>query len=194
MTVKDLERLYDYGYWANRKLLAALAGMTPEQFTKSVGGSYGSVRNTLVHVLSAEWGWLDRCGGYSRGPALKGEDYPDLESLVEAWTKVEASLRSFLTTLTDEDIERIVEFKNPRGETRSMTLGELMQHGANHAVHHRGQVALLVRELGFAPGNFDLLLYDAERSSRCVVVPGTQPSYEIALAAGSDRNAPAFIQ
>ena len=63
MTVKDLERLYDYGYWANKKLLAVVAQLTPEQFTQTVAGSYGSVRNTLVHILSAEWGWLDRCGG-----------------------------------------------------------------------------------------------------------------------------------
>jgi uncharacterized damage-inducible protein DinB len=36
-----------------------------------------------------------------------------------------------------------------------------MQHGANHGVHHRGQVALLLRALGFVPGNFDLLIYDS---------------------------------
>lgn len=46
MTVKDLERLYDYGYWANKKLLTAVAQLAPEQFTKTVAGSYGSVRNT----------------------------------------------------------------------------------------------------------------------------------------------------
>ena len=79
MTVDDLQRLYDYGYWANRKLLAVACELTPEEFTRTVAGSYGSVRNTLVHVLSAEWGWLDRCGGHGRGPALQADDYTNVE-------------------------------------------------------------------------------------------------------------------
>jgi uncharacterized damage-inducible protein DinB len=163
MTVKDLERLYDYGYWANKKLLAVVAQLTPEQFTQTVAGSYGSVRSTLVHTLSAEWGWLDRCGGHARGPALRADDFPTLQSLVDTWAKVEGWVRAFLRELSDEELQRHVEYKNPRGETRSMALGELMQHGANHGVHHRGQVALLLRALGQVPGNFDLLFYDAER-------------------------------
>jgi uncharacterized damage-inducible protein DinB len=40
-----------------------------------------------------------------------------------------------------------------------------MQHAAVHAVHHRGQVALLLRTLGYVPGNFDWLLYVGERRS-----------------------------
>ena len=63
MTVRDLERMYDYSYWANRKLFQVLSRLTAEEFTRNVAGSYGSIRNTLVHVMSAEWGWIDRCGG-----------------------------------------------------------------------------------------------------------------------------------
>lgn len=162
MTVKDLERLYDYGYWANRKLFQVASQLTPEQFTQVVAGSYGSVRNTLVHVLSAEWGWLDRCGGPERGPALKPDDYPTVESLVKTWSTVEGYVREFLSNLKDEDLTRTVEFTNPRSEKRSGVLGALLQHGAIHGAHHRGQVALLLRLLGHPPGNFDVLFYDAD--------------------------------
>jgi uncharacterized damage-inducible protein DinB len=163
MTVKDLEVLYDYGYWANRKLITALRQLTPEQFTRSVGGSYGSIRNTLVHTLSAEWGWLARCGGPARGPRLNASDYPTLESIIETWTIVEGRMREFLSALKDEDLARPAEYINDDGEKLSLPIGELMQHAANHGVHHRGQVALMLRMLGYSPGNFDILFYYADQ-------------------------------
>ena len=158
-SAKDLRALYDYGYWANGKLLDAVHTLTPEEFTQSVVGSYGSVRNTLVHVLSAEWGWLDRCGGSKRGPALVATDYPTVASLMDRWRQVEAQVRAFLANLKDEDLERTIEFSLGNGPKYAMRLGELMQHGAIHGIHHRGQVALLLRALGRTPSNFDILVY-----------------------------------
>jgi uncharacterized damage-inducible protein DinB len=42
-------------------------------------------------------------------------------------------------------------------------LGELLQHAANHGVHHRGQVSLLLRLRGYSPDNFDILFYFTEK-------------------------------
>ncbi len=164
MTVADLTRRFDYGYWANAKLFAAVLQLTPEQFTQNVAGSYGSVRNTLVHTLSAEWGWFDRCGGPSRGPALKADDFPTVDSVLNTWRTVEANGRAFLASLKDTDLARVIEFSLPQSGPRAMRVGEMLEHAANHGVHHRGQVALLLRVLGYTPGNFDLLFYDAEKS------------------------------
>lgn len=163
MTVDDLRRLYDYSYWANRKLFHVIEQMAPEQFTQAVAGGYGSIRNTLVHVMSAEWGWVDRCGGPKRGAALSADDYATVAALADAWAKVEAHARGFLGTLRDEDLDRLIEFTIPRGGARIMPVGELLQHAANHAAHHRGQIALLIRLLGYTPGNFDMLIYDADK-------------------------------
>src|SRR5262245_44404638 len=163
MTVKDLETLFDHGYWANRKLFEVASQLTPEQFTQPLAGGDGSVRNTMVHMLNAEWGWLDRCGGRARGAPLDPVDYPTVAALVETWIQVEASVREFLSTLRDEDLARHVEFAIGGMDKRSMPLGEVLQHAANHGGRHRGQVSLRLRLLGYAPDNFDLLLYYGEK-------------------------------
>jgi uncharacterized damage-inducible protein DinB len=163
MTVKDLERLFDYGYWANRKLFDAMSRLTPEQFTKPLADSHGSIRNTMVHVLSAEWGWLSRCGGPERSAPLNPDHYPTTASLVDVWNRVEGHMREFLSTLRDEDLDRNIEFAIGGTEKRSMPMGELLQHAANHGVHHRGQVSLLLRLLGHSPDNFDILFYYGEK-------------------------------
>src|SRR5882672_9348389 len=120
MTVTDLEAQYDYACWANRKLFEVIAQLTPEQFTQPVAGSYGSVRNTMVHVLSAEAGWLDRCGGPKRGPRLNPDDFPTVESVIQAWNKVEAQVLEFLAKLKDEDLARNAEYPTDRSEKVSM--------------------------------------------------------------------------
>ena len=163
MTVDDLEVLYDYGYWANKKLFDVIGQLTPEEFTRPVAGSYGSVRNTLVHTLSAEWGWLGHCGGQARSARLTPDDYPTLESIMDTWNEVEGYVRAFLATLKDEDLARTFEFSPGGAEKHVLPMGELLHHAANHAVHHRGQIALMLRALGYTPGNFDILFYYADR-------------------------------
>ena len=163
MRVKDLQELYEYGDWANKRLFQVIARLSPDEFTRSVAGSYGSIRNTVVHVMSAEWGWLDRCGGKARGPRLNPDDYPTVESVVTQWANVERYIREFFAGLTDADLDRSIEYAIGQSEKSVMPLGELMHHGAIHAVHHRGQVALLLRMLGQTPGNFDILFYYGER-------------------------------
>jgi uncharacterized damage-inducible protein DinB len=163
MTVADLQRRFEYGWWANRKLFSVIAGLSVDEFTRNVAGSYGSVRNTLVHILSAEWGWLERSGGTARGKALDALDYPTLQSVVDTWGKVEQHLRAFLARTTDADLERVMGFELPKGKPQAMRVREMLEQGANHGVHHRGQVALLLRMIGQPPGNFDLVVYDAER-------------------------------
>lgn len=68
MRVRDLQELHEYGDWANKRLFQVIARLSPDEFIRTVAGSYGSIRHTLVHVMSAEWGWLERCGHGTRTP------------------------------------------------------------------------------------------------------------------------------
>jgi len=76
---------------------------------------------------------------------------------------VERRMRSFLAGIQDKELPGRISFTNPRGETVSMVLGELMQHAVLHGMYHRGQIALLLGILGVVPTSFDMVLYDAEQ-------------------------------
>jgi uncharacterized damage-inducible protein DinB len=163
MRASDVLRLYDYSCWANHRLLAVVSQLSPDEFTRHVAGSYESVRNTLVHVLSAEWGWLERCGGYPRGERLKAEDFPSLDAIASVWTRVEHEMRTFIGALADDALAEPITFAIGTGPVMTIPRADLLQHAIVHAVHHRGQLALMLRELGKTPGNFDLLFYAAEQ-------------------------------
>ena len=165
MNLKEIAVRFDYGYWANRKLFAVLPQLTAEQFTQPLADDHGSIRNTLVHMLAAEWAWIGRCGGKDRGPALDPANYPTPASLIDAWKQHESRVHEFLSTLSDSDLARPIEFAIFGGPKQSMPLGELLQHAANHGVHHRGQVSLLLRLRGFSPEDFDILFYFAAMQS-----------------------------
>jgi uncharacterized damage-inducible protein DinB len=57
---ETFQNLYNYNYWARDRQLEACAAISKEQFVQSSGGSFGSVRDTLVHLAVAEWIWCER--------------------------------------------------------------------------------------------------------------------------------------
>jgi uncharacterized damage-inducible protein DinB len=163
MTIKDIVDVYEYSDWANAKIFKIIEALPADDFTRPVGGSFESIRNTLVHMLSAEWGWLARCGGPERGPRLEAADFPTLESITTAWRKLQKGRATFLATLGDDDVERMVTYYNDENEARSLPIGELLFHAANHDAHHRGQVSMMLRMMGYEPGDVDQLFYYGER-------------------------------
>ena len=164
MTVKDLETLYDYSYWANARLFPSIAALTTEEFARPVAGSWGSIRSTLVHMMSAEGGWLERAGGPKRGAPLKAEDFPTLTAVSGYWALQEQKVRGFLANLSDEDAVRRLPFTIPQlSYSGELTIGEMLHHAATHNSHHRGQVSLLVRALGHEPVDVDIMFYYGEQ-------------------------------
>jgi uncharacterized damage-inducible protein DinB len=163
MNVHDLLTLYDYNCWANERLLRAAEQLAADEFTRTVGGSYDSVRTTLVHLLEVERGWLARCDGDEGWLEPNPDDFPSLSSIKEEWKRVEQFGREFLARLSEDDLSRKVTYWSDQDGPRSLPLAEMVLHTTNHASHHRGQVAMMLRMLGYAPGNVDMLFYFAVR-------------------------------
>ena len=165
MTPADLQTLLDYHYWARDRALDAAALLTPEQFTKDLGSSFKSVRDTLAHTYSAEWAWYSRWHGTSPTAMLPYDQFSDVASLRTVWRDLEAKMRAFVSGLDDAGVSRVYEFKMLSGQATSGILWQMLQHVVNHATYHRGQITTMLRQLGAQPGkSMDLIAYYREQS------------------------------
>jgi uncharacterized damage-inducible protein DinB len=160
MTSQELQALVDYHYWATARMLAAVKPLGAEAFTRDLGSSFRSIRDTLSHMHSAEWLWAQRLQGESPAAALAHERFPDLASVRAGWAETEAGMRAFLAGLDDQSLQRVVEYRLLNGQPASSRVGHIVQHTVNHGTYHRGQIATMLRQLGAAPPQLmDLIVF-----------------------------------
>jgi uncharacterized damage-inducible protein DinB len=115
-------------------------------------------------MAGAEWIWLERWNG--RSPA-KDEAWsqwttascPDLATLRNRWMEVVGQRWSYVSEVDDAKLTSELPFKLLSGDQSSMRLVDQMQHVANHATMHRGQVVGMIRQLGIEPPSTDLIFF-----------------------------------
>jgi uncharacterized damage-inducible protein DinB len=164
MTPQEMRVLYDYNAWANHRSLEAAAALSEEKFLAPMGSSFGSVRDTLAHILGAEWIWLERFQGRSPASLLDPTQFANVESLRERWDEQEARLLAFVRGLTQTDLDRVFEYKTLKFGVYKNPLWESMQHLVNHGTYHRGQVTTLLRQHGAQPIATDLMHFYRDRA------------------------------
>ena len=164
MNRSDLERLFDYTEWANGLALGAAAELSAENLRRDFNISHGSIFGTLLHMAGADWIWLERWHGRSPAKAeawalWTTESCGDLTALNERWRDVIDRRARFLAEVDEARLAAEMPFKLLSGDPSSMPLVDQMQHIANHATLHRGQVVGMIRQLGLEPPSTDLLFY-----------------------------------
>jgi len=166
MNLDDFRTLYDYNSWANHRTLEASAALTPEQFTREMGSSFSSARNTLAHIYGAEWIWLERWHGRATSGLPSPADFPDIATVRRRFAEIDRNLVDYIASLTQDDLQRVVTFKNLAGVPYSQPLAPCLQHVVNHSTYHRGQVTTLLRQHGAKAVATDLILYYRERAAQ----------------------------
>ena len=104
----------------------------------------------FAHIYGADAVWLNRW----KGAPASVPPYPGLTSIAEVratWQAFEAEQTAFVDRLTDADLQRVIQYKNTQGQAFRAPLGQLMQHVANHATHHRSEIATMVTMLSGSP-------------------------------------------
>ena len=137
-----LEHLYDYNYWANKRYLAVAETLTEEQLFRKQGHSWDSVQAVLVHMMSSERMWPQRWRG-EKGTFLDPKDFSTAESIREYWVEVEQNMRVFIAEQTEGSLLRAITYTNPKGETFTLPLWQMIVQPPNHNTHHRGELAAM---------------------------------------------------
>ena len=137
-----LQHLYDYNYWANKRYLFVAESLTEEQLFRRQGHSWESVHGVFVHMMSSERMWPQRWRG-AAGTFLDPKDFPTAQSIRDYWVDVEKIMRGFLAEQTEQTLLEDITYTNPKGETFTLPLWQMMAHVPNHNTHHRGELAAM---------------------------------------------------
>lgn len=188
MNVDDIQTLYAYNRWANQRMFSVVEKLSDQQLAAEIQSSFPSIRETVFHILFAEWLWLKRWQGTSpRAPgpdptvtsttwkALSPGGIPtprELTTIAELRSfgdSIEGERREFLGTLSDAVLHAPLNFKDMAGNPYSEPLAQLLQHVVNHGTYHRGQVTTLLRQAGAETVGLDMLFFFREHKTKSVV-------------------------
>ena len=160
MTHQDLKILLDFHYWALDRVLEAAAALPSDQYTRDLGSSFKSVRETVTHIYAAEWAWYERWQGRSPTALLPPDQFPDLAALRHTWTELETQMRDFVASLGEHGAGRVIDYKLLSGQTGASPIWQMLQHVVKHASYHRGQVTTMLRQMGAQPAKpMDMIAY-----------------------------------
>lgn len=160
-----LEQLYDYNYWANKRYLAVAETLTEEQLFRKQGHSWDSVQAVLVHMMSSERMWPQRWRGET-GTFLDAKDFPTIASIGDYWVEVEKNMRRFIAEQTEESLLRDGSYTNPKGETFTLPLWNMMVQPPNHNTHHRGELAAMFSLMHVPHPEEEVIQYFLDKSGQ----------------------------
>lgn len=161
MNIDDLHLLYAYNEWANQRLLATAAALTPAQLRAPAvpDPGYGTLFGSLLHIYDSEYSWrlLLQQGKWSTG--MHPDDFASLDALAQRWQVEAAAMRAYLGELSDEDLTGVVRYTTGEGVQRERVLWHCLLHVVNHGTYHRGEAAALLTGLGHSPGELDFTFF-----------------------------------
>jgi uncharacterized damage-inducible protein DinB len=147
-----LRHAYGHHIWATLALLDTCSTLSPEQLTSTVPGTYGSIIDTLRHLVGADSSYLWLLSG-GEVTILDEEDGADLATLRAA---IESHGPVWMHVLeTDLDPDRMVTRHRDDGSSFAAPLGIRLAQAIHHGTDHRSQVCTALTTLGITPPEID---------------------------------------
>ena len=175
MKIDEIKLLYEYNDWADARILATCARVTPEQYAAptSIGTGHGGLRATMVHMLDSMWQDRITLQGYYKEPLadeaaydaieLHEDAFPTLAALQERWTIEQQEMWGYLNTLTEETLNGVIRYVIP-GLIRERVVWHFLLAAILHNMQHRSEAAVLLTSYGQSPRDLEFTLFLNERA------------------------------
>ena len=159
--VEILRYQLDFANWANERILAAAASLTPEEQSRDFKTADKSILNTLAHCYRAERVWLNRLLNKKVDFKVAGDD--TLAALQTNWPLLQSGWHAWAQDLTEDAAAANFQYADLKGNPWSQPVWTIVLHVVNHSTHHRGQAVGFIRALGHTPPNVDLITFSRQR-------------------------------
>ena len=173
MKIDEIKLLYDYNDWADGRILAACARVSPEQYAAPDSYGRGGLRAIMVHILDNIWQQRITLQGYYQEPLadeaaydateLHEDAFPTLALLQERWLIEQREMWAYLDTLTEETLNGTIRYVIP-GAMREYVVWHILVDVIIHATQHRSKAAALLTGYDQSPGDFDFTMSLNERA------------------------------
>lgn len=179
-----LRELFVHYDWARDKLMTLASELSDEQLDRRFEMGPGSLRDTLRHLYGAERIWYERWQGAQQPQFPRARTISAMSDLWQAFRDLATTRNAYLDTLGEADLQRLVTYTNPEGETHAFPLDDLMLHVCNHGFHHRAQALNMLRHVGVKPPGLDYLFMKIEQPTVGYDRPTRAKLRELGLDAG----------
>ena len=161
-----LSDAFAHHVWATLRLIDACGALPPGQLATTVPGTYGSILDTVRHLVGADVSYLELLSG-GRVSEIE-EDTLDLPALRTAMA-ADGPVWAWLVA-QDLDPDRVVVRHRDDGSESSAPLGIRLAQVLHHGTDHRSQVCTALTTLGVEPPSIDVWDF-ADQDGRLGEVP-----------------------
>lgn len=190
-----IQDLFHHNDWANQRVSQLCEDLSDEQLDESRNMGFGSLRNTLFHILEAEKIWLERWLGESpRAFATEAEGMP-ISEIAEQSRRVAKKRNQVIAEEAATDFGRVVQFVDSRGNPGGYPIGHLMNHVSNHGIHHRAQALSYLKAFRkTVPGGLDYLFWKIASPSCTLPEASLEPLRKFGLEAATSSGSPPRLE
>ncbi len=161
ITPSYVRQMARYNAWQNRSLYGAADALSDAMRRQDMGAFFGSIHNTLNHLLWGDQIWMSRFADTAHPLAKNIADstgqYPGWDDLKHKRAAFDAIIQTWAETVDDRALSGDLTWFSgaiQRPVTKSVAL--CVTHMFNHQTHHRGQVHALLTRSGAKPDDTDL--------------------------------------